>query len=81
MIVFDRFSMYKLLADVFSCAIVQKPVASSVLIIVLEGEGTERVTTNLKTRCRVKLFDPYFCDISPTRECGEAGRWTFSCPT
>jgi hypothetical protein len=40
--------MYKLLADVFSCAIMQKPVAFSVLIIALEGEGTERVTTNLR---------------------------------
>lgn len=38
--------MNKLLADVFRCAMVQKPVAFSVHIIVLEGEGTERVTTN-----------------------------------
>ena len=42
--------MNKLLADVFRCAMVQKPVAFSVLIIVLEGEGTERVTTNLKMK-------------------------------
>jgi len=36
------------LADVFSCAMVQKSGASPALIIVLEGVGTERVTTNLR---------------------------------
>jgi len=35
------------LADVFSYAIMQKPVAFAAHIIALEGEGTERVITNL----------------------------------
>jgi len=48
LIVFYSFSIIKPLADVFSCAFVQRPVAVTVLIIVLEGEGTERVTTNLR---------------------------------
>lgn len=48
LIIIYKLGCNKLLADVFSCAIVQKPAAFSVVIIAMEGEGTERVKTNLR---------------------------------
>jgi len=55
-IVIYRSGLHKLLADVFSCAIMQKSATFTIHIIALEGEGTERVTTNLRGN-EVRLGD------------------------